>query len=187
MNERLGTGHFLTGPELRRADTSDSDVSLYFYARMDWSRSQTRLAEAQNWRCAYCGVHMTLARSTPSLVTRDHVVPRCEGGSEDWDNLVAACRACNGIKSSITLAERFAHRRARMAGDGRWPAGEWPSAEMRLYLYSRLAEDEYSLLLDAWRARRGLSKPGKAERSHIREYSQTTSGIAYVEPPSAEA
>lgn len=47
-------------------------------------------------RCAYCG-----GRGD----TVDHVVPRSRGGEHVWQNLVAACRRCNGHKADRTLDE----------------------------------------------------------------------------------
>jgi 5-methylcytosine-specific restriction endonuclease McrA len=41
--------------------------------------------------CQYCG-HQT------HDLTLDHVVPRHRGGAHSWDNLVAACKACNHRK-----------------------------------------------------------------------------------------
>lgn len=43
-----------------------------------------------NFSCQYCG-------STRSL-TIDHVVPRCRGGQDTWENLVLACYSCNAKK-----------------------------------------------------------------------------------------
>ena len=43
--------------------------------------------------CLYCGrvfAHATL--------TRDHVVPKSRGGTDEWDNVVAACKRCNHHK-----------------------------------------------------------------------------------------
>ena len=54
------------------------------------------------WACVYCG------RSTREL-TLDHVLPRHRGGPHTWENLVAACKACNHQKAGRTPAE------ARMA------------------------------------------------------------------------
>lgn len=45
--------------------------------------------------CAYCG------RRT-ALMTIDHVVPICQGGTNDPDNLVPACMACNARKGGRT-------------------------------------------------------------------------------------
>jgi hypothetical protein len=49
--------------------------------------------------CLYCGSHH-LDRD----LTRDHVLPRSRGGSDEWDNVVAACRRCNHRKGN-----RLAH------------------------------------------------------------------------------
>lgn len=48
--------------------------------------------------CAYCG-------GTAHLV--DHIDPR-PGGSNDWDNLTAACRSCNGRKGAMTMLAALA-------------------------------------------------------------------------------
>lgn len=47
-------------------------------------------------RCQYCG------GGADSI---DHVVPRSRGGGDGWDNLAAACRACNARKRNRTPAE----------------------------------------------------------------------------------
>ena len=41
--------------------------------------------------CLYCGDHFP-----DRLLTRDHVIPQCQGGPDVWDNVVAACVNCNG-------------------------------------------------------------------------------------------
>ena len=57
--------------------------------------------------CQYCG------RQSHDL-TLDHIVPRHRGGGHTWDNLVAACKACNHRKGGKTLEEaRFRLLRAR--------------------------------------------------------------------------
>ncbi|MBI3746645.1 MAG: HNH endonuclease, partial [Chloroflexi bacterium] len=38
-------------------------------------------------------------------LTLDHVIPRHRGGAHTWENLVAACKACNHRKGSKTLDE----------------------------------------------------------------------------------
>jgi 5-methylcytosine-specific restriction endonuclease McrA len=44
-----------------------------------------------DWACQYCG--------SPAE-NLDHVVPRSRGGAHTWDNVVAACRRCNGRKEN---------------------------------------------------------------------------------------
>ena len=48
-------------------------------------------------RCGYCGVS---ERDVGSTLTFDHYQPQAEGGSDDLDNLVYACHACNEYKGN---------------------------------------------------------------------------------------
>lgn len=47
--------------------------------------------------CGYCG-----QRFHRNELTRDHVIPRSRGGSDNWSNVVTACRACNVRKAART-------------------------------------------------------------------------------------
>jgi 5-methylcytosine-specific restriction endonuclease McrA len=51
-------------------------------------------------RCLYCG-----GQFSRSELTRDHVVPISRGGSDKWENLVAACKRCNWLKDCQTPEE----------------------------------------------------------------------------------
>lgn len=46
-------------------------------------------------RCGYCGVSET---SVGGALERDHVHPVAAGGSDEIENLVYACTACNRFK-----------------------------------------------------------------------------------------
>lgn len=50
--------------------------------------------------CMYCG-----ETYTDGDLTRDHVVPRSQGGVDRWTNVVAACRRCNTHKGGRTPEE----------------------------------------------------------------------------------
>ena len=54
------------------------------------------ILERDGRRCAYCGSRAS---------TVDHVLPRCRGGLDTFDNLVAACSPCNSRKADRTPAE----------------------------------------------------------------------------------
>lgn len=58
-------------------------------------------------RCAHCGVHL----SYHSDFTVEHVIPINKGGTNDMDNLVALCEACNKAKSDdiIQPADYYAY------------------------------------------------------------------------------
>jgi hypothetical protein len=51
-------------------------------------------------RCLYCGRKFCRAE-----LTRDHVLPTSRGGTDRWENVVAACKRCNWIKDDRTPEE----------------------------------------------------------------------------------
>ncbi len=55
------------------------------------------LFERDRHTCLYCGNHFKR-----SLLTRDHVKPRAQGGKDVWKNVVAACKSCNVKKACFT-------------------------------------------------------------------------------------
>jgi hypothetical protein len=52
--------------------------------------------------CAYCGGEATHL---------DHIVPRSDGGSDDWTNRTAACATCNNYKGSTDLLRYLLYER----------------------------------------------------------------------------
>lgn len=65
------------------------------------------LSERQNHRCAYCGIQLTFdTKTSRTSASRDHVIPRTRGGTNDESNLVAACTHCNtwrGQKNAVNF------------------------------------------------------------------------------------
>lgn len=57
--------------------------------------TKKEILRRDDYTCQYCGQH------SPFL-TVDHVIPRHLGGEYSWENLVAACPACNHRKGSHT-------------------------------------------------------------------------------------
>ena len=55
-----------------------------------------------NYTCQYCGFQT-------SHLTIDHVIPRRLGGQHGWENLVAACPACNHRKGGRTADQAQMH------------------------------------------------------------------------------
>jgi 5-methylcytosine-specific restriction endonuclease McrA len=68
----------------------------YMVRRPRSERKLTRVGvfDRDGFVCQYCG------RST--LLTIDHVIPRFQGGRHTWENVVAACSACNRHKAGRT-------------------------------------------------------------------------------------
>lgn len=65
--------------------------------------TETRAAvrTAYDGRCGYCGVHET---SVGGELEVDHFHPQAAGGSDDVENLVYACTACNRFKGDYAPA-----------------------------------------------------------------------------------
>lgn len=59
-----------------------------------------RLFRRDNHLCLYCGESFS-----DRLLTRDHVVPISAGGTDDWENVVTACRPCNQRKDNHRLED----------------------------------------------------------------------------------
>jgi 5-methylcytosine-specific restriction endonuclease McrA len=57
--------------------------------------SKREILRRDEYTCQYCGLHTI-------HLTIDHVIPRRLGGRHTWENLVAACPACNHRKGGRT-------------------------------------------------------------------------------------
>lgn len=62
--------------------------------------SKQHVFARDRWKCQYCGQQRAI-----NELTYDHVVPRSRGGKTCWENIVTACRACNGKKANRTPDE----------------------------------------------------------------------------------
>ncbi len=70
--------------------------------RRDYAAPLTNpvLFARDDYLCLYCGQSFS-----PRNLTRDHIVPVSRGGSNTWNNVASACRACNQRKNNRTPAE----------------------------------------------------------------------------------
>lgn len=91
-----------------QAKTSNGDVSIL---------RRRKVLHDYGYRCWYCGMELvdrwgTLNPDGEDSATIDHFVPLSRGGTNALDNLVPACRSCNGAKGSQTVEEfRYTCRR----------------------------------------------------------------------------
>jgi 5-methylcytosine-specific restriction endonuclease McrA len=102
-----------TGRELhseRRTFPVPSVIRLRYFVKVPFERRSAlnrRAVMARDLhRCQYCGTHAD---------SIDHVVPRSRGGEHVWENVVAACRACNAHKRDRLLHETSMVLRRRPA------------------------------------------------------------------------
>lgn len=63
-------------------------------------RVRYEVLKRDNYTCRYCG-----AKPPEAVITVDHVTPVALGGTDDPENLVAACRDCNYGKASTAPAD----------------------------------------------------------------------------------
>lgn len=79
---------------------SEKVIRLRSYVPLPLSRTakekptKAAIYRRDNHTCQYCG-------STRNL-TIDHLVPRCRGGGDSWENTLLACSTCNTRKGSKT-------------------------------------------------------------------------------------
>lgn len=79
---------------------------------------------AQNGRCFWCQ-RFTL----PSQLTRDHVIPKADGGGNDWSNLILAHKECNQARGKLVIgSERF---------------GRWLRKVMRWQIYNFIRRERF--------------------------------------------
>ncbi len=75
-------------------------IRLKYFVRVPYRRrvpvTRRAVLQRDNNTCVYCGGVAT---------TMDHVRPKALGGKHTWQNIVAACRKCNGKKGHRTLDE----------------------------------------------------------------------------------
>ena len=110
------------------------------YARDTPLLTNPMLFRRDGYRCLYCGG--TFHRSA---LTRDHIIPRGQGGKDVWTNVVAACKACNHHKDCRTpeqarmplLAVPFAPNRFEFM----YLSGRYVSNEQKEYLQHKFTEN----------------------------------------------
>ena len=88
-----------------------------------WGGTRIRVYERDGYTCVYCRrecvAHIAgLPGPTGDLypiATIDHIIPKCRGGSNRFENLVTACARCNSQKGWKTADEYRAWLAARVA------------------------------------------------------------------------
>ena len=118
-------------------------------------RTRFEIYKRDGFVCQYCG------RKSPDVVLEvDHIVPVCNGGSDDVINLTTSCWECNRGKSGVPLAQVMTgedpHDRAVMMLE----------RERQLEEYNRVAErDRQRRVDDVW----VLVRYWKSELGHTSE------------------
>jgi len=112
-----GTGRVVRSERLEIEEPSVVRLTRFVHVPYDRPQAMSRRAvfARDGHRCQYCD-----ARAD----SIDHVVPRSRGGTHTWENVVAACRRCNGTKRDRLLHETSLRLRRppRVPHRGTWVA-----------------------------------------------------------------
>ncbi len=104
-------------------------------------RTRFEVFKRDNFTCRYCG------RKSPEVVLEvDHIVPCCEGGTDDQMNLAVSCWDCNRGKAGVPLSETV--------------SGEDPHDRAVLLLEKERQLREYNKVLARFAARRKKDAQG---------------------------
>jgi hypothetical protein len=99
-----------------------------------------------NFTCQYCG------SQPPSVVlVIDHILPVCEGGDNEYTNLVTACETCNQGKAG----KKLGNVSPRPDTDLEWLEMQQEIAELRRYQLAKAERDEHiknivEMLQETW-------------------------------------
>lgn len=74
------------------------DPASYRIGTKEFIELRRKVLERDNHTCAYC-------RQRKETMQVDHIIPLIRGGSNDAENLIAACRDCNYEKKNRTAIE----------------------------------------------------------------------------------
>jgi len=74
-------------------------VNNYVNVHNKVSLNRENIYKRDNYECVYCG------SSNRRTLTLDHVIPQSKGGQNTWENLVTACKTCNGEKADLDIEE----------------------------------------------------------------------------------
>ena len=93
--------------------------------------------------CQYCGKHKPM-----NELSLDHVIPKCQGGLTNWENIVLACIKCNVRKAGrtpeqanmklLSVPKKPTHN--LMVGDIR--VNSWQNFIENAYWFTELDHDE---------------------------------------------
>lgn len=106
----------------RIAAGSDDFPHKWTHVTRDFNK-RAALLEAQNHRCAYCGVRFGDPAHFNSEATIDHYAARAHGGKAVWSNETMACRNCNEGRGDLPAMLYF----LKVQEIGRYAAYGWAS------------------------------------------------------------
>ena len=87
--------------------------------------------------CQYCGKH-----KPGNELSIDHVVPKCQGGLTDWENVVVACTECNAKKAGRTPQQA----NMKLLSVPKKPVRNFFSADIKIKSWEQFFSEAYFLV-----------------------------------------
>lgn len=87
--------------EVHAAEWIPLDMTLHSQRKSNstqWKKLRLVILQRDGYECYYCGQDAN---------TVDHLIPVAKGGSDDRENLVAACKRCNFSKQDKLVEDFF--------------------------------------------------------------------------------
>jgi hypothetical protein len=138
-------------------------------------RTRFEVFKRDDFTCQYCG------RKSPDVVLEvDHIVPVCEGGTDDPINLRTSCWDCNHGKADVPLAVQITGE------DPHDKAIQILERERQLREYNAVLaaerarrEDEAWELVRYWKSELGWTKQEDLETIHRLDYHWLVSALTW--------
>lgn len=63
----------------------------------DVKYTRENIMARDNFKCGYCGQVFPV-----KMLTKDHIIPKAQGGKDIWQNIITSCKTCNHKKGNRT-------------------------------------------------------------------------------------
>lgn len=74
-------------------------INVLYKRKIHWKSKNVFIRD--DFTCQYCGKENLSGVD----LTVDHVIPKCKGGKNTYENTVTACRSCNNYKGNKSLEQ----------------------------------------------------------------------------------
>lgn len=106
--------------------------------RQDVKFNRRNIYARDNNTCQYCG-----HRFPPTELSLDHVIPRSQGGSSTWGNIVCCCVKCNVRKGGRTPEQAHMHLVRKPAKPHRSPVLSVKLSDKRYASWKQFVDAAY--------------------------------------------
>jgi 5-methylcytosine-specific restriction endonuclease McrA len=72
-------------------------------------RALREIAARDGWKCVWCSLPLTaeVDHCARARATKEHLIPRSQGGLNKATNITLACNSCNSTRGTLDLSEQY--------------------------------------------------------------------------------